>query len=95
MLKDNIQLIFSLTQCYIHDHPPDADVKDLQDTLDFVKMALDDIQLDNSGQYVIYTAVFEKDEDPKDVYGEHVWKGSSISDNCSLCGCSYRDSIHQ
>jgi hypothetical protein len=67
MLRDNIKLILSLAQLSIDLSAASKD-KDVlqsavecQDTLDYVKMALDDIQHDNYGQFVIYTGLFDKE----------------------------------
>jgi hypothetical protein len=95
-LKRDIGWVLYGKQMQIHDlNSTDTSRQASQNALDAVKDALDDIQLDNSGQYVIYTGIFDEGEQQRDIYGEHCWKGASISDDCSLCGEPYRAPVHQ
>jgi len=94
-LRQDIDWVLNAKQGDIHDmDPTDTSRQAAQDALDAIRDALSDIQLDNSGQYVIYTGIFDEDEEQKEIYGEHVWKGASISDPCSLCGERYYSPVH-
>ena len=62
MLHDNIKLILSLAEQRVNDTDPSTqEGKDFRETLEHVRSALDDIQHDNYGQFVIYTGVFDKE----------------------------------
>jgi len=71
-LRDNITLILSFAQQHINMYQRDFDseiveAQMLQDTLNFVRDALGDIQTDNYGQFVIYTGV-QDDSKPEGYY---------------------------
>lgn len=65
MLRDNLRLVLSLAQQNIDERRQDDDdeiresAKELQETLDYVRDALFDMQRDNEGQIIIYTGATE------------------------------------
>jgi len=96
-LHKDLDWVLYSAQIRIHDmDPSDTSRKDAQDVLDAVRDALSDIQTDNDGQFIIYTGIKDPEwiNEEEDQAGSHVFKGSSVVDDCSLCGRRYVDEIH-